>query len=89
MKELVAAVAQKGIEVDSTLENGHVGEQICVRDRELRLELIVTSTHGRTGVKHALLGSTAEYVARHASCPVLVVPSRVRARRDPAETKKK
>ena len=89
MKELVAAVAQEGIAVDSTLENGHVGEQICVRARELRVELIVTSTHGRTGVKHALLGSTAEYVVRHAPCPVLVVPSRVRARRAPAETVKK
>ncbi|MGB8342728.1 MAG: universal stress protein [Chthoniobacterales bacterium] len=89
MKELVAAVAQEDIAVDSTLENGHVGEQICVRARELRVDLIVTSTHGRTGVKHALLGSTAEYVVRHASCPVLVVPSRVRARRAPAETIRK
>ena len=41
--------------------------------------LIAISTHGRTGFEHVLLGSTAEYVVRHASCPVLVVPSRERA----------
>lgn len=44
------------------------------RDREI--DLIVMGTHGRTGLKHALLGSVAEKVVRHASCPVLVVRQR-------------
>jgi nucleotide-binding universal stress UspA family protein len=38
----------------------------------------VTSTHGKTGLKRILIGSTAEYVVRHAACPVLVVPSHER-----------
>lgn len=37
------------------------------------IDLIVIGTHGRTGLKHALLGSVAEKVVRHARCPVLVV----------------
>ncbi len=36
-------------------------------------DLIVMGTHGRTGVKHALLGSIAEKVVRGAYCPVLIV----------------
>jgi nucleotide-binding universal stress UspA family protein len=36
-------------------------------------DLIVIGTHGRTGIAHALLGSTAEKVVRHAHCPVLTV----------------
>jgi nucleotide-binding universal stress UspA family protein len=36
-------------------------------------ELVVLATHGRTGLKHLLLGSVAERVARTAACPVLTV----------------
>lgn len=39
-------------------------------------DLIVMGTHGRTGLKHVLIGSVAEKVVRHADCPVLVVRSR-------------
>ena len=43
-------------------------------------DLIVISTHGRTGLRHALLGSVAEGTVRHGGCPVLVVPSDPKAR---------
>jgi len=41
--------------------------------REGRFDLLVVGTHGRTGLRHALLGSTAERVVRRAGCPVLTV----------------
>jgi nucleotide-binding universal stress UspA family protein len=40
-----------------------------------KADMIVIATHGYTGLKHVLLGSTAERVVRHARCPVLVVPA--------------
>ena len=40
---------------------------------EHQVDLIVMPTHGRSGLKHLLLGSVAERVVRHAHCPVLVV----------------
>lgn len=46
--------------------------------RDLRADatIIVVGTHGRTGLKRLVLGSTAEVVVRHADRPVLVVPHR-------------
>ena len=43
---------------------------------ELHADLIIMSTHGRTGLAHALLGSTVEKVARHGACPILIVRER-------------
>jgi nucleotide-binding universal stress UspA family protein len=78
MRELIAKTDWNGIEVEPSLQIGHAGQQICARALEHRADMIVTSTHGTTGFKHILVGSTAEYVVRHASCPVLVVPSHER-----------
>ncbi len=40
---------------------------------ELGIQMIVMGTHGRTGFKHLIMGSTAENVVRGANCPVLTV----------------
>jgi universal stress protein A len=48
-------------------------DQIVKYAHEHQSDLIVVGTHGRTGLKHVLIGSVAERVVRHAACPVLVV----------------
>jgi universal stress protein A len=40
---------------------------------EQEIDVIVIGTHGRTGLTHLLLGSTAEKIVRKAPCPVLTV----------------
>jgi nucleotide-binding universal stress UspA family protein len=42
------------------------------------IDLIITGTHGRGGVKHLLMGSVAERVVRSAACPVLTVHAKER-----------
>jgi nucleotide-binding universal stress UspA family protein len=80
MRELIQDTDWEGIDVRPSLQIGHAGQQICARAMDDEVDLIVTSTHGTTGFKHILVGSTAEYVVRHAGCPVLVVPSHDRPR---------
>ena len=52
---------------------GHPAETIVHVAQERAADLIVMGTHGRTGLRHALLGSVAEKVVRLAPCPVLTV----------------
>ena len=48
-------------------------DTICAIAAEVDADVIVIGSHGRTGVKRLMLGSTSEHVVRHAPCPVLVV----------------
>ena len=52
--------------------------EICKLAQEIPADLIVMPTHGHTGLKHVLLGSTAERVVQHSPCPVFVVRQRKR-----------
>ena len=52
---------------------GRPAEEIVSYARDHDAVLIVMPTHGYSGVKHLLLGSTTEAVLRHATCPVLSV----------------
>ena len=70
--------------VDSPLANrivrllhaGPPGEVICWMAQEQKCDLIVMGTHGHGGLKHLIFGSVAEYVLRHARCPVLTIRDR-------------
>lgn len=54
-----------------------VAEILRVAEHE-QCDLIVMGTHGRTGLRHVLLGSVAERVVRQASCPVVTIRSPMR-----------
>jgi nucleotide-binding universal stress UspA family protein len=64
---------KSGMRVDTKLLQGAPFAEIVRLAREGSYDLIVLSTHGRTGIRHALLGSVAEKVVRKAQCPVLTV----------------
>ena len=62
-----------GLEVEDLITHGEAAAEIVRVGRERGVDLIVISSHGRTGLGRILFGSTAEMVVRHAHCPVLVV----------------
>lgn len=74
--ELAAAVrrvAQSGITATTRQVFGIPSQRITELAKEKDVDLVVLGTHGRTGLEHILLGSTAERVVRGAPCPVLTV----------------
>lgn len=60
--------AARGIAV-----HGVPADQIIRTAAAEHVDLIVMGTHGRSGVRHALMGSVAESVIRNAACPVMTV----------------
>jgi nucleotide-binding universal stress UspA family protein len=78
--ECLEALARKelkpAIQSATLVRSGSAFNEIVAVARELQIDLIIIATHGYSGLKHFLLGSTAERVVRHAPCPVLVVRDR-------------
>jgi universal stress protein A len=73
LETLSRAVKASNIESESSQRLGTPYEEIVKVAKEMEVDLIIIATHGYTGLKHFLLGSTAERVVRLAPCPVLVV----------------
>ncbi len=59
--------------LDVRVEFGSPARHIVDVAAEVKADMIVISSHGRTGWRHLLLGSVTEAVVRHAHCPVLVI----------------
>lgn len=59
--------------VETRLIVGSPGPSIVAAAEDCHADLIVMGTHGRSGLSRVLMGSVAEYVLRHAPCPVLTV----------------
>jgi nucleotide-binding universal stress UspA family protein len=68
-----AGIRAQGIKASSIVRQGAPASTIVEHAGAGHFDVIVMGTHGRTGLAHALLGSVAERVLRHASCPVLTV----------------
>ena len=75
MRKFVQATKFGGVKFETVVLVGPSVDEICTFAQNQDVDLIITSTHGRTGFKHVLIGSTAEQVVRRANRPVLVVPS--------------
>ena len=76
-QELVERIAEQlrgaGFKAETAVEVGDVRERILDSASEWRADLIVLGSHGTRGLQRFLLGSVAEFVARHAKCSVQII----------------
>jgi nucleotide-binding universal stress UspA family protein len=70
LQQKVGEVREEGFDVSGDVLHGPIARQIVAAADEG--DVIVMSSHGRTGIKRWFLGSVAEEVMRHAKCPVLL-----------------
>ena len=62
------------IPIEIYVEVGNAKDVVIDKATKDKVDYIVVGTHGRTGFSHVVMGSTAEYIVRHATMPVMVVP---------------
>ena len=78
LQESVAVAQREGVNVETVMhENlaGRVADRILDEAARWPADLVVMGTHGRRGIRHAVLGSDAEAVVHSAKTPVLLVRS--------------
>ena len=73
LPDVMACEDLRGVKVEEVIGHGDAAAEIVRIASEQNVDLIVISSHGRTGLGRIFFGSTAEAVVRHAGCPVLVV----------------
>jgi nucleotide-binding universal stress UspA family protein len=73
VEELAGSARALALTTRTHTSIGDAASEIVAYAADQRIDLIVMATTGRTGLAHVLLGSVAEWVVRHATCPVLTV----------------
>lgn len=87
-KKALAEMAQQrlsGVKYEILTKIGEIAKSVLDVAHEIRADLIVMATHGRTGIPHFFLGSVTEKVVREAQCPVLTVRPAVKEKAAGAE----
>ena len=75
LRNLIANEFPRLAKITTHVTSGNAWYEICLYADQNNIDMIVMTTHGLTGAKRLFLGSTAERVVRHASCPVLTAKS--------------
>jgi nucleotide-binding universal stress UspA family protein len=73
LKKEAARLAKKGIVVSTAVVEGKPAQEILDFAQKKKCDLIVMSTHGRSGVSRWALGSVADRIVSSSIVPVLVV----------------
>jgi nucleotide-binding universal stress UspA family protein len=73
LDEATAPLVANGVHVETVILKGTPSDSILAYASEQHIDLIVMSTHGRSGLARLVYGSVAESVLHHSPCPVLLV----------------
>lgn len=74
-QQIMVSGAVAGLTHEVIIREGEVWEELEKVVAQRSVDMVVIGTHSRTGIAKLVLGSVAERIFRHASCPVLTVGS--------------
>ena len=73
LEELEERLRPEGVPIEHRQLEGSAGESIVTESHRSGSDMIAMATHARAGIGRLVLGSVADYVVHHATCPVLLV----------------
>jgi universal stress protein A len=73
LKNLVDQKVNKDIKVSTSVLIGNAAAEVMRYASEKNLDMIVIATHGLSGWRRFISGSTTEQIVRQAACPVLTI----------------
>jgi nucleotide-binding universal stress UspA family protein len=73
MERIRKSLSGKSIDVKTVVRQGDPAEKIIETAQKMKVDLIITGSHGRHGTKKFLMGSVSGKVVDYSKCPVLVV----------------
>jgi universal stress protein A len=76
LESFALELSKSGIKVQPHFRVGYPFDEIVLMAKHFDVDLIIIGSHGRGGISRLLVGSTAQRVVEHASCPVLVIKGR-------------
>jgi len=76
LREIAEGFQREGLKVETVCREGFAPDVILEEAESREADLIAMGTHGRSGLSHLLLGSTAERVVQKAPCPVMTIRRR-------------
>lgn len=71
--KMASALKAEGFDARGVTTNGRPSDEIIEYSQKNNIDLIVMSTHGRSGISRFYFGSVAERISRHSSIPVLMI----------------
>ncbi|MDD4635498.1 MAG: universal stress protein [Dehalococcoidales bacterium] len=78
LEKVAAFLKEKGITAKTVAATGPAAESILDYSRENDIDIIVMSSHGRTGIARWAFGSVTEKVLKESAIPVLVIPHKAK-----------
>ena len=73
MEKIRKSLTGKQVEVKTLIRQGDPAEKILETAQKMKVDLIVTGSHGRHGAKKFLLGSVSSKIVDYSRCSVLVI----------------
>ncbi len=72
-KQLEELFTKESVDWEPVVSIGHTADEITRIAENMRIDLAISATHGRSGLKRLLLGSVTERLMRTVSCPLLII----------------